>query len=257
MNRDRLRRAVRGSRAWARAALPGELGALPEFVIIGGQRCGTTSLYRYLADHPSVLPATGKELQFLSLNHHRGVRWYRAHFPVRPAGVQSFEASPYYLFDPAVPARAAAVLPQARFVALLRDPVERAYSHYLHSRSRGEEQLSFTDALDAEPERLAGGGHHARRAFSYVARGRYAEQLERWYAQVPRERILVLRTERLNASYDRILDFLGLEPHPRGGPARHTRRTDDGPGQLTPAVRERLEAEFAADRAALAELGLI
>lgn len=261
MNRrlaDPVRRAVRAGRAWARAAvpdgLPGAPGRLPEFLIIGAQRCGTTSLYRYLAAHPSVRTATGKELQFLSLHHRRGLRWYRGHFPVRPPGVSSFEASPYYLFDPDVPARAAALLPHARFVALLRDPVERAYSHYLHSRAYGVEPLSFADALDAEPARLARGGHTARRRYSYVARGRYAEQLERWYAHVPPERLLVLRTERLGADYPGVLEFLGLEPH-TPDLVRHTRRADpDGASQLTPELRARLTAEFAPHEAALKAL---
>lgn len=241
---DPLRRAVRAGRAYGRAALPGELGRLPEFLIIGGQRCGTTSLYRYLAAHPDVRPATGKELQYFSLHHRRPVRWYRAHFPVRPEGQQSFEASPYYLFDPEVPARAAAVLPGARFVALVRDPVERAYSHYLHSRAYGVEPLSFADALAAEPARLGEGGHEARRRYSYVARGKYAEQLARW----PRERLLVIRTEELNARYGEILAFLGLKDQP-APEERHTRRPpDSGPTELTPAIRQRLANEFAEDQ---------
>jgi sulfotransferase family protein len=256
MNRalvDPVRRAVRSGRAWGRAAVPGGLGRLPEFLIIGGQRCGTTSLYRYLAAHPSVRPATGKELQFLSLYHRRGIRWYRGHFPVRPPGTLSFEASPYYLFDPAVPPRAAALLPSStRFVALLRDPVERAYSHYLHSRAYGVEPLSFADALDAEPARLASGGHRARRQFSYVARGRYAEQLTRWYSHIPRERLLVVRTEELTARYGDILSFLGLPPAP-APTERHTRRPADSP-ELTPAIRKRLADTFADDHRNLAAL---
>ena len=119
--------------------------------------------------------ATGKELQFFSLHFGRGTRWYRAHFPPAAAGRRSFEASPYYLFHPSVPARVAATLPQARFVALLRDPVERAYSHYLHTRAYGVEPLGFAEALAAEPGRLAGAladgpdtpaAHHALRNFS-------------------------------------------------------------------------------------------
>jgi hypothetical protein len=242
---DPVRRAVRAGRAYGRSVLPLPLGRLPEFLIIGGQRCGTTSLYRYLAGHPRVLPATGKELQFLSLHHRRGERWYRAHFPVRPPGVLSFEASPYYLFDPAVPARAAALLPSARFIALLRDPVERAYSHYLHSRAYGMEPLSFAEALDAEPERLATGGHAARRRISYVARGRYAEQLGRWFAAVGRDRVLVLRTEELDARLPDVLSFLGLAPADL--PARHeTRRSGQAP-DLPPDLRARLTEEFRRD----------
>jgi len=249
---DPVRRAVRAGRAYGRAALPLPLGRLPEFLIIGGQRCGTTSLYRYLARHPSVRAATGKELQFLSLHHGRGLRWYRGHFPVRPAGVLSFEASPYYLFDPDVPTRAAELLPDARFIALLRDPADRAYSHYLHSRAYGVEPLSFADALDAEPERLATGGHTARRRYSYVARGRYAEQLSRWFGAVGRARVLVVRTEQLDDRYGEILDFLGLDRVPAPD-RRHTRRPAGAP-ELPAELRDRLDAGFAADRAALAEL---
>jgi hypothetical protein len=249
---DPARRAVRAGRAYARAALPLPLGRLPEFLIIGGQRCGTTSLYRYLAGHPSVRAATGKELQFLSLHHGRGLRWYRGHFPARPAGVLSFEASPYYLFDPDVPARAAALLPDARFIALLRDPADRAYSHYLHSRAYGVEPLSFADALDAEPERLATGGHTARRRYSYVARGRYAEQLSRWFGAVGRDRVLVVRTEQLDDRYGEILDFLGLDRVPAPD-RRHTRRPGDAP-PLPDHLRARLDAGFTADQAWLAGL---
>jgi hypothetical protein len=246
---DPLRRTVRGARAWVTPP-----GRLPEFVIIGTQRGGTTSLYRYLSGHPSVRPATGKELQFLSLHHRRGPRWYAGHFPVRPAGVQSFEASPYYLYDPDVPARAAELLPSAKFVAVLRDPVERAYSHYLHSVAYGVEPLSFADALAAEPARLAAGDHTARRQYSYADRGRYAEQLSRWFAHVPRERMLILRTEELSSSHDRVLDFLGLEPH-SPPQARHTRRVDGpGPTQLTDDLRASLTAGFAPHNAALADL---
>jgi len=249
---DGLRRAVRGARAYSRTVLPLTLGRLPEFLVIGGQRCGTTSLYRYLAAHPSVRPATGKELQFFSLHHRRGERWYRAHFPVRPLSQASFEASPYYLFDPATPARAAAMLPSSRFVALVRDPAERAYSHYLHSVAHGVEPLSFAGALDAEPARLAAGDHTALRQFSYVARGRYAEQLTRWFDAVGRDRVLVVRTEELTSRYADILAFLGLEP--QAVPAeRHTRRATGAP-PLDDALRARLDAEFADDQKALADL---
>lgn len=251
---DPVRRALRTGRAYGRAAWPVPPGRLPEFLIIGGQRCGTTSLYRYLAAHPSVAPPTGKELQYLSLHHRRGIRWYRAHFPVRPPEVLSFEASPYYLFDPQVPARAAAVLPAAKFIALVRDPAERAYSHYLHSRAYGVEPLSFADALDAEPDRLARGGHTARRRYSYAARGFYAAQLSRWTAHIPRDRLLVVRTEELTARYGEILSFLGLAAVPTPT-EHHTRRPPEvGPSELTPALRARLAREFADDQARLAGL---
>ncbi|MEK8106136.1 sulfotransferase [Micromonospora sp. M12] len=180
-------------------------------------------------------------------------------------GEHTFEASPYYLFHPSVPARVAATLPQARFVALLRDPVQRAYSHYLHTRSYGVEPLSFADALDAE-ERLARAtraagqpeAHRALRNYSYAARGRYAEQLHLWFAHVPRERIHLSRTEDLQAdpagTYADILRFLGLPAFVPEAFTRHTRRVDPGFSELTPALRDRLGEHFAPHNARLAAL---
>ncbi|MDG4780904.1 sulfotransferase [Micromonospora sp. WMMD961] len=264
---DHLRRGVRATRAWGRAVRPGEPRPLPDFLVIGGQRCGTTSLYHHLAAHPRVRVASGKELQYFSVHHGRGARWYRGHFPRLAPDQRTFEASPYYLFHPSVPQRVAATLPQARFVALLRDPVQRAYSHYLHTRSYGLEPLSFVDALDAEEERLAratrGGpntraAHRALRNHSYAARGRYAEQLERWFAHVPRDRIHVARTEDLHAdparTYGAILDFLDLPAFTPEAFTRHTRRVDEGASQLTPELRDRLAGYFAPYNADLAAL---
>jgi hypothetical protein len=264
MMRDRLRRAVRGARAWAGTVAP---GPLPDFLIIGGQRCGTTSLYHYLAAHPQVRVATGKELQYFTLHHTRPSRWYRAHFPRLGPGERTFEASPYYLFHPQAPGRIAAALPEARFVALLRDPVERAYSHYLHSRSHGVEPLEFAEAIAAEAGRLAAAlrhgpdhprAHHTLRHHSYLARGRYAEQLARWFAEVAPERMHVIRSEDLYADparvYAELLCFLDLAPFTPSGFARHTRRVDTGSSGLTDRVRAELTGYFAPHNARLAEL---
>ncbi len=153
--RTRVRRAYTTSRAWVRSLAPGVGTALPDIVIVGGQRCGTTSLFRYLAAHPDVVTPRSKELNALSLHYGKGPGWYAGHFPAVLPHERALEASPLYLADPRVPARAAERLPDALFVALLRDPVERAYSHYLHNLEYAAETLSFVDALDAEPERLA------------------------------------------------------------------------------------------------------
>lgn len=261
---DWLRRSVRGTRAWLRAVAP---GPLPDFLVIGGQRCGTTSLYHYLAAHPQVRAASGKELQYFTLHHRRGERWYRGHFPTLAPGERTFEASPYYLFHPSAPARVAAALPEARFIALLRDPVERAYSHYLHSRAYRAEPLRFADALAAEPGRLAAAlargpetraAHAALRNHSYLARGRYAEQLERWFAHVDRARIHVVRSEDLYADpgrvYADLLRFLGLEPFTPAAFTRRVCRVDRGPSELTDTLRAELAAYFAPHNARLADL---
>ena len=137
------------------------------------------------------------------------------------------DASPYYLFHPHAPERAARLLPEVKLVALLRNPVDRAFSHYQHEVRGGRETLSFEAAVAAEPERLAGeeerlGGdpgyysynHHR---YSYLSRGRYVEQLRRWAEHFPRERLLVLQSEWLfrdpAAATEAVQRFLGLRPH--------------------------------------------
>ncbi|MBB2985702.1 sulfotransferase family protein [Terracoccus luteus] len=250
---QRLRETVRSARASVRARRHGP-GSMPDFLVIGGMRCGTTSLYSYLAQHPDVEPAIGKELQYFTVFHDRGERWYRGHFPPATPGRQTFEASPYYLYHPLAPQRIAAAMPEGRFVALLRDPAARAVSHYRHSVERGVEPLSFADALAAEDERLAPylghdvtsrEAHAALRSFSYASRGLYADQLERWFEHVPREQVLVLKSEEMYADpapvYDRVLDFLGLAPHTpdRFGVFSRPKPRIDAPADSTLAELER------------------
>src|SRR5687768_13237463 len=101
------------------------LRRLPDFLIIGAQRGGTTSLYRYLTEHPEIDPAVRKEIHFFSRHHEQGLDWYRAHFPRRDESSLVGEASPNYLVHPDVPARVAAALPRVKLIALLRNPVDR------------------------------------------------------------------------------------------------------------------------------------
>jgi hypothetical protein len=200
--------------------------ALPDAVILGAQKCGTTSLHYYLVQHPGVTAPLRKEVHYFDLNLERGEGWYRAHFGRSDAPGLNLDSSPYYLFHPAVPQRLRALLPQAKLVVLLRDPVRRAYSHYWHERDKGREKLAFEDAIAAEPGRIDGAhvelergtlaGSPDHRHFSYLARGRYAEQLERWFAVFPREQFLILRFEDLAreplAVLNATLEFLGLPP---------------------------------------------
>jgi hypothetical protein len=219
---DLAGRALRGLRLAGRRLVP-EPRALPSFLLIGAQRAGTTSLYAQLLRHPQVLPSLRKEVQYFTLYHARGEAWYRAHFPTEAAlaarRAVTGEATPYYLFHPLAPERAAALLPEARLLVLLREPVARAFSHYQHSRARGREPLGFEAALEREAERLAAEADRpgfAHQHFSYFARGCYAQQLRRWLAVFPRERLLVLRFEELEADpsacVDRAVAFLGLPP---------------------------------------------
>ncbi|HEY3248785.1 MAG TPA: sulfotransferase domain-containing protein [bacterium] len=245
---------------------------LPEFLILGAQRAGTATLYYTLCRHPSVLPARRKEIHFFDVRHRRGLRWYRGHFPTA-AQMQSVrratgtaltgEASPYYLFHPAVPARVQTVLPDVRLVALLRDPVDRAYSHYQWEVGKGREHLTFEEALAAEPARLAGEEQHllkdddyvsdTHRHQSYLARGLYLQQLENWWRQVPRGRLLVIESEEFfstpGAVLERVEQFLGLPPwHPVDG---FVRRNAGHYAGLDTGLRRRLEDYFAPHTAAL------
>ena len=253
----------------------------PEFVIIGAKRCGTTSLYRYLGEHPQVAPlfpsarrlplmrSDQKGAHYFDSNHARGPRWYRSHFRTawarRRAGQITGEASPYYLFHPRVPQLAAAEIPDVRLIALLRDPVERSYSHWSEQRRNGVETLSFEDALAAEPERIAGErdrllGEPGAVSFpyeqqSYALQSEYAESFERWLEHFPSQQMLVLRSEDLYAdpqgTYDRVTTYLGLSQHRLAKPEPWNAAPRSA---LAPDTRHALVARFAPWKRRLREL---
>jgi len=233
----------------------GQPRALPDAVILGAQKSGTSSLHDYLTRHPGVIAPLRKEVHFFDLNYGRGEDWYRAHFGRIGEPGLNLDSSPYYLFHPAVPQRLHERLPAARLIVLLRDPVRRAYSHYWHERDKGRETLGFEDAVRAEPRRIEAA--HARLAagtlersrehqhFSYLARGHYAEQLDRWFGFFPREQFLVLRFEDLArdplGGLNATLGFLGLAPV--GSVALGARNARSYP-PMDPATAEELKAHF-------------
>ncbi|GAA1601803.1 hypothetical protein J3R03_007680 [Actinoplanes couchii] len=223
-----------GSRGYGR--LTSESRMLPSFLICGGQRCGTTSLYRALAQHPVVLKAVlHKGVHYFDTSYHRGPEWYRGHFPkIRRAEkiadkygmlAQTFESSPYYMYHPQAAARIAKDLPAAKIVVLVRDPVERAFSQHHHEVARSyETERDFGSALALEPARvqrqevrLALDPRHysfAHQHHAYRARGEYARYLSVMVQHVGRERIHVVESERFFSDpepvYDEICAFLGL-----------------------------------------------
>ncbi|TCJ20786.1 sulfotransferase [Rubrobacter taiwanensis] len=200
----------------------------PDFIIIGAQKSGTTSLYRYLTEHPRVAPAATKQVDFFAHeSFRRGYGWYLAQFPQdRGKETLTGEASPYYMFHPHAPRRVFEFDPRIKLIAILRNPVDRTYSHYQHQVRNWREPLAFEEALEAEEARLrdetarllADETYDSKlhRRHSYLARSRYAEQLERWYAHFPREQLLVLNSEALfedpEAALDRVSAFLDLPP---------------------------------------------
>jgi len=240
---------------------------LPDFLIIGAQKAGTTSLYHLLGRHPGVRPSVGsKETHFFDDKYGLGLEWYRAQFPIERKGRRTFEATPYYLFHPLAPCRAAATQPDLRLVAIVRNPVDRAYSHYQHQVRQGREPLSFEDALAAEADRieqesrdLAAGrierGRNHRR-FSYLARGRYAEQIERWLAHFSAAQLHVLSVEALvdapEPTLAQLQTFLGLPVRElRRGRRYNAGRYRD---RMAPETRASLEDYFAPHNERLYEL---
>lgn len=217
--------------------LTADLRAMPDFVIVGAARSGTTSLYRWLCTHPDVAPAWKKEIHYFDENYGRGMRWYRSHFPLRRRHRVTGEATPYLLFHPLAPARAARDLPQStRFIVLLREPSQRAISQYWFWRQwfrhelEGSQIETLEEGIAREPARMAAAQPLVLRGerspdhiwFSYLARGEYAGQLRRWFDAVGRQRVLVLESEQLSsdpAVSAGVLEWLGLPPHPQPFPA--------------------------------------
>ena len=242
----------------------------PSFLVIGAQRSGSTALYRHLAAHPAILPPLRKEVHYFDFQYAKGRAWYLAHFP----GIQeritgnyraiTFEASPYYMLHPLAPERIMAFNPDMKLIAILRDPVDRALSHYHHEARWGVETLTFEEAIAAELERLAGAERLMKKAphhysyhhhhFSYLDRGRYAHYLEPWLEHFPRKHLLVLRSEDLFEAPDpvmnRVFEFLGLPPHRI--PARSRRKP--AYASMQPELRERLQGYFSRDQKRLEKL---
>jgi hypothetical protein len=248
---------------------------LPNFVVVGAMRSGSTSLYKYLQPHPQVwMPR--KEIHFFDRRWDHGLDWYRARFDGWSGEPAVGEATPTYLSDPAAVDRMAATIPEARPVAILRDPVDRAYSHYWMERIRQREDRSFEDAVADDDA-------------GYLARGRYLPQLMRLAGAFPRDRIHVVLFDDLRddpgAAYTAVCRFLDVDPAfrpPRLGErvnrfvsfrsmrvrdarrrlpkafriGRIVGRLNAVEGEyppMAPATEARLRREMAADNAALAE----
>ena len=206
--------------------------SLPDFIIIGAQKCGTTSLYNFLVQHPHINSAIQKEIHFFDQRYSKGMNWYRSRFPFLSKGAMTGEASPNYIFDPHTPKRIFEHLPSIKLIVLLRNPVDRTYSHYHHNLranqwDKDRETLSFEEAIWQEGDRLSGELEkmlanqdyfsHKRKHYSYLARGIYAEQLERWFDVFPRSSFFIIEDQELysntEATLQKICEFLELSDY--------------------------------------------
>ena len=271
-----IRSAARAlARTWGTAT--SDRRGLPDFLVVGTKRGGTTTLFRALQSHPGVAPLFPsrqhtKSPHYFDLHYDRGESWYRSFFPTstalgRPGHERlTGEASPYYMFHPLAPGRIAEDLPSVRLLVLLRDPVERAASHHWDRVQHGVEHLPFELAVAMEPERLAGERErmaadpgyqsHAYEHFSYLARGRYFEQGEQLVALFGRDRLLVARSEDLYAdpqrTFDTVVEFLGLPPHRPESFGQH--HAHEGRPPVPAALRADLATYFAPHNQRLAQL---
>lgn len=239
----------------------------PDFIIIGAQKGGTTSLYNYLTQHPQIAHATQKEVHYFDLNFDKGADWYYSQFPQPKSGenLLTGEASPYYICHPQVPGRVHDFSPKIKIIALLRNPVERAISHYYYYIKIGYESLSLENAIASEPERLKGEiekllanpnyqsyeyQHH-----SYLTRGIYADQLPAWMKLFPKEQILIIKSEDLytnpSATVNTVLEFLDLPAQQLETYGKHN--SNEYP-PISEAVYQQLRAYFRSHNQRLAEL---
>jgi O-antigen/teichoic acid export membrane protein len=248
-----LRAAARG---WG--LLTADLRSPPEAVIIGTKRGGTTSMAAYLYEHPRVMPPVPRRLQpkgvrYIDEHPSRSPRWYRSHFatalsrgPAHAPRKVAAEASANYFFHAEGADLLARAAPDARAIVLLRDPVERAWSHHRERTRRGVESLTFEDALAAEAERVAAAPAARKADFAYVGQGLYADLLPRWQSAFG-DRLLVVVSEDLftdpAATYARVLAFLELEPYDLKRYDAWNHRPAESP--MDPSTRAMLAATFA------------
>jgi hypothetical protein len=232
-----------------RASGAPEVGKLPDFVVIGAQKCGTTFFYSLLTGHPNVDQAAVKEVHYFDKqkNFSKGIEWYRRCFPTptREDGRRSItgEASPSYLISRHAPERLASAVPDARLIVLLRNPVDRAYSHYHMVVARGHERRSFEEAIEEA------------KACAYLRRGIYVDQLLRWREFFGDEQLLVLKSEDLfKRTQDSLKLVLGYLDLPRWEPDLPPRKPKHRYDPMDPATRRRLEEFFEPHNRRLYEL---
>lgn len=203
----------------------------PTFLLIGAAKSGTSAIYNFLKQHPQIYMSPQKEPYYFALQgetvefnapgdngiNHRAVTdraVYEALFAGRTNELASGEASTLYLYDERTAERIREQRPDARLIAVLRNPVDRAFSSYLHTRRDGWETLtSFAEALAAEPERIAANWSHI---WHYQQAGYYSHQIQRYLDCFPREQLLILLYDDLKREPDRLLEqicrFIGVDP---------------------------------------------
>ena len=241
--------------------------SLPDFLIIGAQKSGTTFLMSALSGSPNVVHPFLKEVHYFDINYRKGERWYRALFPSQRELAASEaqtgfrpvtgEASPLYMYHPHTAERAHKLAPELKIIAVLRDPTDRAISHYYHSRAWGFEKLPIDEAFAAEESRLApekmrvqqDPNYHSRPLgmFSYVDRGHYVRQLKVWEGYFGKDQMLILDSRQLfsepQATLDQVCKFLDIPAFRYSGGA--SKNMTSGKSGASPELLARIEQQLA------------
>ncbi|NES04497.1 MAG: tetratricopeptide repeat protein [Okeania sp. SIO2F4] len=198
----------------------------PNFLIIGVKKGGTTSIYHYLIQHPQILPAIKKEIDFWSFYFHRGLDWYRAHFPAIPESEKFLtgEASPSYFDAPDIPARLFHFFPKIKLIVLLRNPVDRTISNYYHEVRSNAENMSVEEVINSRLEKLikissslVKEKDYWNYQGDYIASSVYLDWLKKWLNIFPREQLLILPSEEFysdpKTTMKQVFNFLGLQDY--------------------------------------------
>ena len=199
---------------------------LPNFLVIGAMKSGSTTLHQYINNHPNVIPASIKEVHYFDY-YFGSDFWYRSNFPKKDEMVKNGitcltgDSTPQYLFHPLTPKRVFDLLPKINILCVLRNPIDRAFSHYNHNVRNGNESLSFEDAifkrdekLDQEYKNLISNNDcdvvfYER--YNYLNLGKYAEQLSEWFKFFPKDQFFICKTEDLSShTLIQAYEFLGL-----------------------------------------------
>ena len=245
-------------------ALSGKFRITPDFIIIGAAKSGTTSLYDYLIQHPSVHSALWKEIYFFDRYFPRGMDWYRSNFPY---SFQKFiftkflkkkfltgEATPTYIHHPLAPKRISEILPTIKLILLLRNPIDRAYSHYQMEKKLGYEELTFEEAIESENSRIKDECEkmiqndryysYKRQFFSYLTSGIYVDQLKLWMKHIPHDQFLIIDSDDFDnkklETFQKVEEFLGLK-HAK---INFTKQNIGKYKPMNPVTRKKLEDFF-------------
>jgi len=234
---------------------------LPDFIIIGTQKGGTTSLFYYLMQHPELTMSHKKEIYFFNLFFDKGLAWYKSHFPFRANTKITGEATPSYIYHPKAAGRVKSILPDVKLIVLLRNPIDRAYSGYaMGLRRKTDTADTFEIAIERELEALKNQNNTDEYTFEkhelyYLERGKYYSQLLPWLEHFPSEQLLFIKSENFFQNPEKelikVYEYLNISTIlPKDLSKKNTGKYD----KISPETVHRLEAYFREENEQLTNL---